>query len=178
MWFQFGPVLKSKGPICLVDSSLDISANVICGGASWKAAPPLRTGALAQRRGTRAFAGSPPPPLLLMSGALLRKLPGFADKWSKVSAVPCHHPLCSAGPARRPRGCRPPFSAGCLHCASRPQRPEHRPDVRRHAGAVGAERTHGPRPPRPRLHPGNEHPPGPACPLSCWGDPHLLNCHL
>lgn len=33
MWFQFRLVLKSKGPICLVDSSLDISVNVICGGA-------------------------------------------------------------------------------------------------------------------------------------------------
>lgn len=32
MWFQFRLVLKSKGPICLVDSSLDISVNVICGG--------------------------------------------------------------------------------------------------------------------------------------------------
>lgn len=63
MWFQFRPVLKSKGPICLVDSSLDISANVICAGAQatiWKAAPPLRIGALSPRWGTRAFAGSSP----------------------------------------------------------------------------------------------------------------------
>lgn len=28
-------------------------------------------------------------------------LPGFADKWSKVSAVPCHHPLSSPEARRR-----------------------------------------------------------------------------
>ena len=54
MWFQFRPVLKSKGPICLIDSSLDISANVICGGERaemQKAAGPLRIRALSQGRG-------------------------------------------------------------------------------------------------------------------------------
>lgn len=68
--------MKSKGPICLVDSPLDVSANVICGAAQAameKAAGSADQGAFP---GPRGLAHSPivPPPLLML-GDLLRKLP-------------------------------------------------------------------------------------------------------